>query len=549
MLKKSSNNQKELSEQISLPSVISQSLHSLRDGHIYAVISILGFALYARSLFFEFTYFDDNVLILDNLPFLQDLRNVFSAFTMEVFHILHGSAAYYRPLLTISFMPDALIGGPAPFMYHLTNVVIHLIASCLVYKLLRTLKNAKVVALFASLLFVVHPVLTQAVAWIPGRNDSLMTVFVLASFITFIQYAQSKLTLPLILCFVFFTCALFTKETALVIPVIFFLYLVANNSLSKIIITRLGGGFVVSGVVWAVLRHFALKNPIPMTTQDMIQSVVNNAPASIQLLGKAFFPFNLSVLPIIQDTTFIWGAISLTIVIGLLIAEFVLFNKSRNKNLMMMSFGLIWFVAFLFPSFIRPNPTIVADFIEHRLYLPIIGLTICLIESQMGLWLKRVPRDILYGVGIIIILLFSTLTLVHGSNFANRLIFWKNAAETSPHSPLAQRNLGAMYFLDNEYDLAEKYFKKSLALNKDEQMAHNNLGLIYMNRGKFAEAEKEYKQELDVNPSYDNAHFNLGLLYYKMGRNQEAVKLWKKTLEINPDYADAKQALEMAEPQ
>jgi hypothetical protein len=305
----------------------------------------------------------------------------------------------------------------------------------------------------------------------------------------------------------------------------------------------LGSGFVASGVVWAVLRHFALKNPIPMTTQDMIQSVVNNTPASIQLLGKAFFPFNLSVLPIIQDTTFIWGAISLTIVIGLLIAEFVLFNKSRNKNLMMMLFGLIWFVVFLFPSFIRPNPTIVADFIEHRLYLPIIGLIIFLIESNIGLILKRLPQDILYGAGVIIVVLFSTLTLIHGSNFANRLIFWKNAAETSPHSPLAQRNLGAMYFLDNEYDFAEKYFKKSLALNKDEQMAHNNLGLIYMNHGKFAEAEKEYKQELDVNPSYDNAHFNLGLLYYKMGRSQEAVKLWKKTLEINPDYADAKQAL------
>ncbi len=526
---------------------ISQFIRSLRDVHIYAMISILGFALYARSLFFEFTYFDDNVLVLDNLPFLQDLRNIFSAFTMEVFHILHGSAAYYRPLLTISFMPDALIGGSAPFMYHLTNVVIHLIASCLVYKLLRTLKYAKAIALFASLLFVVHPVLTQAVAWIPGRNDSLMTIFVLACFITFIQYSQSKRILPFVLCIVFFTCALFTKETALVIPVIFFLYLVANNSLSKIIITRLGSGFVVSGVVWAVLRHFALKNPIPMTTQDMIQSVVNNAPASIQLLGKALFPFNLSVLPIIQDTTFIWGAISLTIVIGLLIAEFVLWNKSRNKNLMMMFFGLIWFVAFLFPSFIRPNPTIVADFIEHRLYLPIIGLIIFLIESHISVVLKRVPRDILYGVGIIIILLFSTLTLVHGSNFANRLIFWKNAAETSPDSPLAQRNLGAMYFLDNEYDLAEKYFKMSLTLNTDEQMAHNNLGLIYMNRGKFAEAEKEYKQELDVNPSYDNAHFNLGILYYKMGRSQEAVKLWKKTLEINPDYADAKQALEVAE--
>jgi uncharacterized membrane protein YvlD (DUF360 family) len=192
-------------------------------------------------------------------------------------------------------MPDAIIGGPEPFMYHVTNILIHLIASCLVYKLLRTLTYAKDTSFFVSLIFVVHPALTQAVAWIPGRNDSLMTIFVLASFITFIQYVQSKKVLQYVFCLIFFTCALFTKETALVIPIIFFLYLFANGFMTKRIVMGVGSGFLVSGICWAILRHFALKNPIPMTTQDMIQSVVNNAPASIQLLGKSLFP---SILPV-----------------------------------------------------------------------------------------------------------------------------------------------------------------------------------------------------------------------------------------------------------
>jgi hypothetical protein len=317
-----------------------------------------------------------------------------------------------------------------------------------------------------------------------------------------------------------------------------------KKSLDKQILWSFGIGVTISGLGWEVLRHFALTNPIPMTARDMIQSVVNNAPASIQLLGKSLFPFNLSVLPIIQDTTFVWGLVATTVVIALLIVEFIFYHESRRKHLLMMGFGLIWFFIFLFPSFIRPNPTVIADFIEHRLYLPIIGLIIFLMESQIALLLERIPGDIRYGIGIILILLFSVITLVHSSNFANRLIFWRNAAETSPHSPLAQRNLGAMYFLEKEYDLAETYFKKSLALNKDEQMAHNNLGLIYMNQGKFAQAEREYRQELAVNPEYDNVHFNLGLLYYRMGRTQDAVQLWRQTLQINPEYTDAKQALE-----
>jgi hypothetical protein len=523
---------------------LSQFLNSIGDMYVYGAICVLGFAIYLRSIFFGFTYFDDNVLILNNLEFLQDARNILTAFSVEVFHILHSSAAYYRPLLTISFIPDAIVGGPEPTMYHITNVVIHLIASCLVFTLLRKLQYSKDFAFFMSLVFVAHPVLTQAVAWIPGRNDSLLTVFVLASFITFIKYATSHKHIYLVSCIAFFACSLFTKETALVIPFMFFLYAYIRKSLEKPMAWRLGFGFFVSSIVWGVLRHLALKNPISMTSQDMVQSVFNNSPAAIQLLGKAFFPFNLSVLPIIQDTIFYWGILASVFIIVLFIVEYVLYDQSRKKNLLMMFFGILWFIIFLLPSFIRPNPSIVADFIEHRLYLPIIGLVIVIAESQLSRIFGKMHVYGRYGFGIVIVCVFVGINFVHSQNFSNKLVFWKNAATNSPHSPLAQRNLGAMYFLEKEYDLAEQYFKKSLSLNANEQMAHNNLGLIYMNRGQLKEAENEYKKELIVNPYYDNAHFNLGLLYHKMGKTNEAVVLWKKTLEINPDYTDAQRALD-----
>lgn len=531
-------------DSITHESWVSRIISPLPDIYLHAGTVLFGFVLYARTLFFDFTYFDDNVLVLDNLPFLQDVHNIFIAFTREVFHVLHGSAAYYRPLLTLSFMPDAIIGGSMPAMYHFTNIIIHLIASCLLYYLFRMLKYSKVTAVFSALIFVAHPALTQAVAWIPGRNDSLLAVFVLASFITFIQYTQKKRTKYVVVSTFFFACALFTKETALVIPVVFLLYLLAKKESHSSTAIKFGGGFALVGTLWIVLRHFALKNPIPMSPQDMVQSVWNNVPASIQLLGKVFLPFNLSVLPIIQDTTFIWGALALVFVVSLFVWEFVLYDTSRRTHTLMMLFGAIWFCAFLFPSFIRPNPTAVADFIEHRLYLPIIGILILVIESRLTTMAKMIRGSVVHTTITIITLIFFFLTLVHASNFSNKLSFWKNAAETSPHSPLAQRNLGAMYFLDKEYHLAEDRFKQSLLLNKNEQMAHNNLGLIYMNRGEFAKAEQEYTQELAINPDYDNAHFNLGLLYYRMGKVAEAQKLWQRTLEINPEYQDAKQALE-----
>lgn len=294
---------------------------------------------------------------------------------------------------------------------------------------------------------------------------------------------------------------------------------------------------------WFYLRSLAFAaNPMPLSLRDIFWSVLKNFPASIQLLGKVFFPFNLSVLPNIPDTTFIWGFLALAILVVILINEYFLGSFSRRRSLLFF-FGICWFLVFLIPSFIRPNPDVIADFIEHRLYLPIFGLLIVAAESDILLSLGRAGNRIYIFTFCSLILALGTINFLHQNNFADRMAFWINASENSPSSPLAQRNLGAMYHLEKKFDLAEKYYKKAIELNDLEPMVHGNLGLIYANRGSFGPAEREYLKELSFNPDYDNAHFNLGLLYYMMSKNDLAEKHLRKTLEINPDYAAAKEAL------
>jgi predicted Zn-dependent protease len=216
------------------------------------------------------------------------------------------------------------------------------------------------------------------------------------------------------------------------------------------------------------------------------------------------------------------------------------FTKTKRWNYILFGFG--WFFAFLLPSFIRPNSTLVADFIEHRLYVPIIGLFIVLLETDLIKKIDMKKKSVFFITGSIIIAL-SVITIVHSRSFVDRLAFWENAAKNSPHYPLAHRNLGAMDYLDGKLDSAEKEFKTALELNPEEQMAHNNLGLIYFDEGKYKESEDEYKKELENNPYYDNAYFNLGLLYWKQNRIEEAVTSWKKAVEINPGNTDAMQTL------
>ncbi len=203
---------------------LSSLIWNIKNSQAYPIILTIGLLLYFKSLFFDFTYLDDNTLILNNLPFLQKAGNFFTAFTQQVFQVAHGNSVYYRPLLTVSLMPDAMLGGASPFFYHLTNIVIHLIAACLVYKLITKLKYPNGAAFLLSLIFVTHPALTHAVSWIPGRNDSLLTVFILASFIFFLNYLENRKNSQIFWSVLFFLLALLTKETALALPVVCFVY-------------------------------------------------------------------------------------------------------------------------------------------------------------------------------------------------------------------------------------------------------------------------------------------------------------------------------------
>ena len=501
--------------------------------HPYFCVVLSGALLYLRCLSFDFSYLDDQALVLGNQAFLSRFSNIIPAFRTDVFSMLHAGAAYYRPLLTVSFILDAQWGGVAPAAYHLTNLLIHLAVSCLVYRFLTALEYREGVALFFALVFTVHPALTQVVACIACRNDSLLTFFALAAFISlekFLRTGSARAGAGHLLCFIL---ALFSKETAVaIIPMaLVFLAGLSRERLFSRKTGLLGLGWSASLAVWLWLRHAALVNPIKTTVGDMALSAWRSLPALVPFAGKIVLPFNLAVLPVLPDASFLYGSVAFAVLAWAMLV-------SRGQSWPRVAFGLAWFLLFLLPSFVRPDPAAIVDLGEHRLYLPMIGAIVLLCELDWVRARAAAPRAAPYAAGLGLALL-AALAWRHSGDFKDRLHFWRSAAATSPHSPLAHRNLGAMYYLDGRPDLAEPEYLRALELNAREPMAHNNLGLIYMQRGKLQAAEREYRQELAVNPDYDNAFFNFGLLCYAQGRFSEAEDLWKRTLQSNPDYIDA----------
>jgi tetratricopeptide (TPR) repeat protein len=501
---------------------------NLKSWRPYFLLVLVGFILYSQTLFFDFTYFDDSTLILDKAVFLQDVQNVGQIFSADVFSSV--DKFYYRPFLNLSFMGDAQIGGTLPFVYHLDNILLHILAVILLFYLLERLIKRRALAFYLALLFLAHPVLTQAVAWVPGRNDSLLAVFILAAFIVFLNFLQRPRLRSYIGYLLLLFCALLTKENAAVLPVliIFYFYFIDRGALQKTDRWLLIIGSAAVGFIWFLLRHLALGQE-PTNYFSAALGSTGNAPAVLLDLGKLIFPFNLSVLPVLRDSTLVYGIIAALILLAALIL-------SRRKRYNYIIFGSLWFFAFLLPSFITFNDS--SGFLEHRLYLSLIGFLIVVAEID---WIKNWnfnsrPGRLLAGA---IVIIFIALTLGQSTKFSDRLTFWRQAVADSPHSPLAQRNLGAMYYFQGDLPAAEKYDKQAIALNPQEPMVHNNLGVIYLAQKKDNLAEAAFKTELTVNPNYDKALFNLGDLYDQEKKTDLAAQFWTAALQVNPGYYEA----------
>ena len=505
--------------------------------------------VYSVALSFNIVYLDDNVLVTDQYQFNKSLSNIPQAFNEDIFRTPHNGGTFYRPILRLTFMFDAQFGEKAiVFMSHFSNILLHILSICLLFYFLLKLNLKKEIAFLFALFFSIHPLTAQTVAFISGRNDSLLAIPIFLSLIFFLNFLQNQKNKHLVWHLVFFALALFTKETAVVLPIICAIYLLIFIGWEKIIENYkmyLRLGFYWVGIVsfWFLIRMSVLHNFVGNADYNVFLSIYKNLPSLISAIGKIFLPFNLSVFPVMSDMTLLYGIISI-ILLGFW------FFLSEKRNLKLIIFGFLWFFIFIFLTLIKPINT-VPEFSENRIYLPMFGF----IFIMIGLGKIKIPtfikekineidlKKIILFISLIIILIFSSVTIYRNQYYKDKFSFWKNATDTSPSFAFNHNNLGAMYYLDKDMENAEKEFKIALELNPNEKMAHNNLGLIYANQNKFKEAEEEYKKEIENNPYYDSVYYNLGLLYYKQKKYTEAEYNWKKTLELNPNYFDAIKAL------
>lgn len=498
------------------------SLYEKTGFHLILLV-ILTCIVYSGTLLLGYTRLDDSIFIVENAAFNENFGNIVTAFQRGLFHPTND--AYYRPLFLVDFIIESRLFGTNPAGYHFTNLLLHLGSVVLLYFFLKKINIPAYDALLLSLLFSVHPVLTQAVAWIPGRNDMLLMILFLSTFIVTLNYGHHPSAGRLISASLLYLMAMFTKETAIIIPVIIAGFMLLHMKYSWKKTLPPFGAFMVMTGIWYLVRSKATLSPGQVTLEGMISAGISRLEVIVQYIGKIFLPVNLAVFPEAKDISLVWGFLSL-----ILLTVLIILSKSYIRLIIYL--GIVWFLAFLLPVLIVPK-SLNDQVFEHRLYLPIVG--ILLVISQVIPFAGKSDNRLKTIIAGVIVVIFSIQSMVRTAYFRDPLTFWTHAVAGSPNSAYAHMLLGTK--VENEEERL-RLFRKAYAIDPDQKNLKYYLGKVLMDKEVTDSAIYFIRLEVATNPQPDS-YFTLAQLWFKKNQLDSAGIYLQKVIGLAPLHPEA----------
>ncbi len=462
--------------------------------------------VYINSLDFSLTGCDDK-LLLGNAALVILEHQDFFAFINSPY--LFSDGLFYRPIVNASVLLTSLAGGGELYLHYVFNILVHSLTVIFLYLILIKFNSTHFQSLMMSMIFAVHPVLVNSVSWIPGRNDSLLALFILVSFLGLIMYSESGNIMYLAIHGLGFIAALFSKETAVAAIFIFSSYLILfRKSFFKKKIYVLVPVWLVLIFIWFFFRQ-------SVVTQAASYDLFRNMPYFIIAIGKTILPVNLTVLPVIKDSTFLYGIFSIIVLA-------VLFWYSESKNNRIVLLGLLWFFAFLLPGLININPEYSGDImIESRLYLPAIGIFILLTQTDLAKKLTFANKYLI-GLYVLILGLFCYSNVKYSHSYHDSFSFWQDAAVNSVSLDLAQAGFGSYFLQTGNYETAVEYYKKAIELNRGNVDFSRKTAFCLTRLNRTDEAAMYYAEVLNKEPGDYDANLIMGIINFKKNNLIEA---------------------------
>lgn len=503
----------------------------------WALVIVLGLTFLSLSpcLRGEFlTNWDDEIHLLEN-PFVRSLslENIKGIFRQTINEV-------YLPLTVLSFMIEHHFFEFDPFVYHLNNLILHLLITAFVFVIALQLGLDYKAAALASLLFGIHPMHVESVAWVTERKDVLYGFFYIWAVYHYLRYVDTKALGAYWMTVVLCALSLLAKPMAVSLVLILFLldWFTRRQFNWRLVAEKIPHMLITVAIAWMTYRFHAR---IPVT--DISQAPLIWVWAFVFYLRTFVFPFvliPLYALPkpiVLTNPHFGISVVTFIIIVGLL------FRARRNRWVVFAFLFYFLSIFFLLRTDIQWDANIVAD---RFMYLPSVGFCLLFavyVARRIVFNPNRVlARPNLLSLGIIVLFLWLGIkTYLQTSIWRSNRLLWTYVIEKIGFNDLAYiafNNRAVSYLNEDKADLGLDDLNRSIQLNPHfYYLPYYNRGTLYMEKGFYPSALRDLTKAIAIRSWFDNAYNNRALVYEAMGEYNKAVTDLFKCISLNPRNA------------
>ena len=502
---------------------------------------------YVNTLDNDFIH-DDKVEILENrnIKDLSHISEIFSApaWAFDNSRGAKSSSNYYRPVQYLSYALLYRVFGPAAWGYHLAKLAGHLAVCLLFFWTINVYWKDYWLGLLSAMLFAVHPVNSEAVAWISGITDVSVAFFFLLCWYFFLRYGSSNATSDWAALQLSFFIGLFCKEFMVTLIPLLLLFEMTETrrfpNLHRLLRIYAPLSTAFAGYVFFRIRAiggFTFEGQYHFEYLTVTQCVLNQIVLFSTYLKVYFFPVWLNAFhtfrPVLtfSDQRLVMAGVLLA---GLGAFCRLLWPVLEHRIRPHFVLGVVWFFVTLSPVVVFFRRIGENVFAERYFYLPALGM--CLAVSIAILALPQRFKGRARIVVILVLLLFSARTVIRNGVWQDDLVFYESTVHASPNQAPLLINLGYAYVTRGRTQEAITVLEQARALRPDIWQVHENLGRAYRELGRLDEALLAYEQATTQNPYRATAFADQASILAEQGKFSQAIAAYQKALDLDPQW-------------
>ena len=513
-------------------------------------------ALYWPVTGFDFIAMDDNLYVVENPDIQKGISFQGISWAMTTLYTTN-----WHPLTWLSLMVDYKLYGLNAAGYHVSNLFLHILNTLLLFLVLRRMTGEIWKCLTVAVLFGVHPLNIESVAWVAERKNLLSTLFWILTLYAYVRYVESQEWSRYLQTLFLFALGLMAKPMLVTLPLVLLLldywplvrFPHANRGFTGNFMEAARERCAVPGLLKEKIPFCLLSLLSVLVTLYAAQvggalksiedfpfsaRVANALVAWIAYLEKMIWPMDLVIFYPYPRSRPVWqfavALFSLTAV-----SFFVVCKRKKHPYLVT---GWFWYLITLLPviGIVQVGFQSIAN---RYTYVPLVGIFILIAWGVPALLRLQIRRWCLPAGAITLILIMSFSTWAQLPNWRDSEAVFKHAIRLTEDNFLAQAGMGDVWQNRGILQIARLHYQESLRIKPGYAEARNNLAVILMKEGRVTEAEVEFREALKHKPGLADAHNNLGAALASQGRFQEAANHFAKALELKPGYVGAKDNL------